>query len=105
MDVWDALLRRVAAERELAAEGRWQELAESTAERLRLTAVMGPAPASARPVLEAIATMQDELIGELRLARTDTARELAEIGRGRGAVAGYAAAQGAPARPWVNDRA
>jgi len=105
MDAWDALLRRVAAERELAEEGRWEELAQSTAERVRLTAVLGPAPASARPVLEAIASLQDELVGTLRLARADAARELAGIGRGRGAVAGYAAAHAEPARRWVNDSA
>jgi hypothetical protein len=106
MDPWDTLLRRAAAERELAAEGRWEELAESTAERVRLAAALGPAPRHAKTVLEALAVVQEELTETLRAARADTARELAELGRGRGAVAGYAAAH-APAsqRRWVNDRA
>jgi hypothetical protein len=105
MDPYETLLRRAAAERQLAAEGRWEELAESTAERIRLAAVLGPAPRHARTVLEALAAVQDELTETLRTARDDTARELAELGRGRGAVAGYAAAHAAPQRRWVNDRA
>ena len=36
MDPWTALLARATAERQLAAEGRWEELAESTAERVRM---------------------------------------------------------------------
>jgi Flagellar protein FliT len=105
MDPWNALLARAAAERELAAQGRWEELAASTAERVRLTAALGPAPRQARLVLEALAAVQDELTTTLRKARAETARELAELGRGRGAVAGYASAQAAPQRRWVNDAA
>ena len=105
MDPWSELLARAAAECELAAAGRWEELAASTAERVRLAAALGPAPAYARPLLEALAAAQGELTATLRAARDRTARELAEIGRGRGAVAGYAAAHAAPRRQWVNDRA
>jgi hypothetical protein len=105
MDPWAALLARASAERELAAQGRWEELAESTAERVRLTAALGPAPRQARHVLEALAHIQAELTATLRQARADTARELAELGRGRGAVAGYASARTAPQRRWVNDSA
>jgi hypothetical protein len=104
MDPWSALLARAAAERQLAAEGRWDELAASTAERVRLAVALGPAPRQARLVLEALAAVQDELTATLLQARAETARELADVGRGRGAVAGYAAtAQVAPARRWVND--
>ena len=105
MDPWSELLARAAAERELAAEGRWEELAASTAERVRMAAALGPAPAHARPLLEALAAAQGELTATLRTARDRTARELAELGRGRGAVAGYAAAHAVQRRPWVNDRA
>jgi hypothetical protein len=38
MDPWTALLARATAERQLAAEGRWEELAASTAERVRMAA-------------------------------------------------------------------
>lgn len=105
MDPWSALLARANAERRLAAEGRWEELAASTAERVRLAAALGPAPRGARLTLEALAVVQQELTATLEHARAQTRRELAGLHTGRGAVAGYAAAQSAPARNWVNDSA
>jgi hypothetical protein len=103
MDAWSLLLARANAERELAAQGRWDELADSVAERVRLAATLGPAPRSARLVLEALAVVQQELTTTLVRARTETARELAGLNTGRGAVAGYVTAQSAPMRNWVND--
>lgn len=105
MDPWSALLARANAERRLAAEGRWEELAASTAERVRLAAALGPAARGARLTLEALAVVQQELTATLEHARAQTRRELAGLHTGRGAVAGYAAAQSAPARNWVNDSA
>jgi hypothetical protein len=107
MDPWTALLARATAERDLAAAGRWEELAASTAERVRLAAALGPAPRQARLVLEALAVVQQELTATLTDARDRTARELSDLGRGRGAVAGYAAAAASDAhgRTWVNDSA
>ena len=105
MDPWTAILARATAERQLAAEGRWDELAESTAERVRMAAALGPAPISAKLVLEALAVVQTELTATLATARAEIARELASLPRVRGAVAGYAAAQAAPSRNWVNDTA
>lgn len=105
MDPWTALLARATAERQLAAEGRWEELAESTAERVRMAAALGPAPRGARLVLEALAVVQQELTATLARGRAEAARELAALGQGREAVAGYAAARTAPARRWVDDAA
>jgi hypothetical protein len=105
MDPWSTILARANAERQLAAEGRWDELAESTAERVRLAAALGPAPRGARLVLEALAVVQQELTATLEQARGDTMRELAGLRTGRGAVAGYAAAQSARTRSWVTDTA
>ena len=105
MDPWTALLARATAERQLAAEGRWEELAASTAERARMAAALGPAPRGARLVLEALAVVQQELTAALAQARAEAARELAALGQGRDAVAGYAAARTAPARRWVDDAA
>ena len=105
MDPWSTLLARANEERRLAAEGRWEELAASTAERVRLAAALGPAPRSARPVLEALAVAQGQLITTLEHARGETMRELAGLRTGRGAVAGYAAAQSARTRSWVSDAA
>jgi len=105
MDPWTALLARATAERQLAAEGRWEELAESTAERVRIAAALGPAPVGAKLVLEALAVVQAELTSTLATARAQIAREIAALPNARGAVAGYAAAQAVPARRWVNDQA
>jgi hypothetical protein len=104
MDPWSALLARANAERTLAAEGRWEELAASTAERVRLAAALGPAPRGARLTLEALAVVQQELTATLERAHAATRRDLAGLHAGRGAVASYAAAQAAPSRGWVNDR-
>jgi hypothetical protein len=105
MDPWSQLLARANAERTLAAEGRWDELAASTAERVRLAATLGQAPRGARLTLEALAVVQRELTAKLEHARAQTQRELAGLHAGRGAVAGYTAAQAAPQRSWVNDSA
>jgi hypothetical protein len=106
MDPWTGLLARATAERQLAAEGRWDELAESTAERVRIAAALGPAPISAKLVLEALAVVQTELTATIASARAEVARELSGAHTARGAVAGYAAAQSAaPARRWVDDQA
>jgi hypothetical protein len=105
MDPWDDLLARAQAERRLAAEGRWDELAASTAERVRVADALGPPPRSARLALEALTVVQHELTVTLVQARERTARELAGLGNGRGAVAGYAAAQAPPTRGWVDDQA
>jgi hypothetical protein len=105
MDPWTALLARATAERQLAADGRWEELAESTAERVRIAATLGPAPRTARLVLEALAVVQAELTATLAAARAEVSREIAALPNARGAVAGYAAAQVAPERRWVNDTA
>jgi len=105
MDPWTALLARATAERQLAAEGRWEELAASTAERVRMAAALGPAPMSAKLVLEALAVVQAELTATLARARAQIAREIGALPNARGAVAGYAAAQAAPERRWVDDQA
>ena len=105
MDPWSQLLARANHERQLAAEGRWEELAAAAAERVRLAATLGQAPRGARLTLEALAVVQRELIETLDRARAQTQRELAGLHTGRGAVAGYTAAQTAPQRSWVNDSA
>jgi hypothetical protein len=105
MDPWTSLLAQATAERQLAAEGRWEELAESTAERVRKAAALGPAPIGAKLVLEALAVVQAELTATIAAARAEIAREIAALPNARGAVAGYAAAQVGPTRNWVNDQA
>ena len=103
MDPWSDLLARANAERTLAAEGRWDELAASTAERVRIASTLGPAPIGARLTLEALAVVQQELTTTLEYHHAHTRRELGGLHTGRGAVAGYAAAQAGGPRRWVND--
>jgi hypothetical protein len=52
-----------------------------------------------------LAAVQAELTATLAAARAEIAREIASLPKARGAVAGYAAAQAAPSRGWVNDQA
>ena len=102
MDPWQDLLDRAERELALAREARWEELAAAGAERIRLAAAL-PAPAAqARPLLERLALVQEQLTALLTAARAGTARELATLSRGRGAVRGYAPAAGG-AGGWVDE--
>jgi hypothetical protein len=105
MSSWLDLLARAERELALAREGRWDELAEAGAERTRLAAAL-PAPARAvRPLLERLALVQEQLTALLAAARAETARELATLDRGRGAVRGYGRAGRQPGAPggWVDE--
>ena len=102
MNPWQDLLGRAERELALAREGRWEELAEAGAERTRAAAAL-PAPTPAvRPLLERLAVVQEAIASLLVDARAETARELATLSRGRGAVRGYAPA--AAAGGWVDER-
>jgi hypothetical protein len=105
MDGWAQILALANAERTLASEGRWEELAASTAERVRIASTLGSPPPGARLALEALAVVQRELLATLGHARAQTTRELAGLNTGRSAVAGYTAAQAPRGRNWVSDRA
>jgi hypothetical protein len=103
MNPWHDLLARAERELSLAREGRWEELAEAGAERVRLAATL-PAPAPAvRPLLERALRVQAQIDQRLTVARAHTARELGTLHRGRGAVRGYAPVAGA-AGGWVDER-
>ena len=70
---WEDLLARAERERTLAAEGRWEELAAAGAERARLAMTLPPPSPDARPLLERLAQVQDELTAALMTARAETA--------------------------------
>ena len=70
---WQDLLARAERERTLAAEGRWEELAAAGAERARLALALPPPSPEARPLLERLAEVQDELTAALVAARAETA--------------------------------
>jgi len=92
MQPWLDLLARAEEERALAADGRWEELAEAGAARTAAMLALPPAPPEARPVLERLAAVQAELTALVGAARADTSRRLGELHRGRGAMRGYAPA-------------
>jgi hypothetical protein len=98
MTPWETLLALAERDLELLRRRELDALPAALDERDRLAVGLGQAPASARPVLERLAVVQDQLVAELTLARDEAARELATLQRGRGAVRGYRSAAGGPAR-------
>lgn len=94
MSAWDELLTLAESELELIRGGDAERLPAATAERAQLAATLGQAPASARPVLERLAHVQEQIIVELTLAREGVVRELGALRRGRGAMRGYRSAAG-----------
>jgi Flagellar protein FliT len=102
MHLWQDLLDGAERERDLAAEGRWEELAERVAERGRLAVTMPPPTPEVAPLLERLAEVQAELTATLTAARDDTSRELAQLRRGQSAVRGYVPASAARGG-WVDE--
>jgi hypothetical protein len=91
MDPWSELLALAEREHELATEGRWDDVAELSGERLRRSLALGAAPASARPQLEAIGRLQAQIHNALTTAHAFASRERAAARRGRTAMRGYGA--------------
>ncbi len=92
MTGWNHMLALAERELELVRGGDVDALPGAIAERLRLAATLGEAPASARPVVERLVAVQEQIVVELTLARAGIVRELGALRRGRGAVRGYAGA-------------
>lgn len=93
MTTYDRLAELTADELRLVREGRVEDLPALQAERSRLMTQMsnefGPDTAGRRTALERVAYLQAELVAALQGARDATARELAHLRRGRGAVRAY----------------
>ncbi len=94
MSGWSQLLTLAERELELIRGGDVEALPAAIAERASLAATLGQAPGSARPVLERLAEVQDQIVVELTLGRAEIVRELGTLHRGRGAVNGYAFTHG-----------
>jgi hypothetical protein len=92
MSRWDQLVALAERELALVREGRIEELPATQDERDRLAVSLGRAPVSARPQLERLAAIQEQILVELTLARAALGRELGALRRGRDAVRGYRAA-------------
>src|SRR5689334_21242310 len=97
MDPWAELVALAERELALANDGRWQELAELSTERLRRSHALGQAPESARPALERLAELQPQIHAAVAAARAFTQSDLGRLRRGQAAVRGYGASLGAPA--------
>ena len=82
------------AEREASLVGSeaWEDLAALASERQAVLATLPQTPPrEAGPMLERLAGCQALVTAALATARASTATELRTLGRGRGAVRGYAA--------------
>jgi hypothetical protein len=101
---WGELVALAEGERRLALDGRWDEVATASSERLSAALALGAPPAEARPHLERLAELQAQITAVTATARTLTLRKLADMNRGRTAVRGYGAAGYAAARPAVDGR-
>jgi len=101
MDPWSELVTLAEHELELANDGRWQELADVSTERLRRAHALGAAPTSARGALERLAQLQPQIHAAVATASAFTQGELGRLRRGQAAVRGYGASLGV-APPRVN---
>jgi len=97
---WAELVTLAERERELARDGRWDEVVEASAQRLRAAQALGAPPAAARPHLERLAELQAQITATVATARVFTLRKIGSMERGRTAVRGYGTAgrTAAPAR-------
>jgi hypothetical protein len=99
---WEQFTALAERERDLAAAGRWEELAQAADARAALAAALGDPPAAARPHLERAHALGAEFVALREHARGATLEDLARVRRGRGAVRAYAT----PAAPagWLDHR-
>jgi hypothetical protein len=88
---WAELADLAARELELARDGRWEELAHCSQERVRRAAALRLPPLEARPALERLAACQEALMAVLASAHALTARELGALHRGGRAARRYVA--------------
>jgi hypothetical protein len=91
---WAALADLAEAELALAREGRWDDVAMCSDERVRRAAALGAPPAAARGELTRLAAVQDALLAVVAVSRAAAVQELARLRRGRTTTRGYAAAAG-----------
>jgi len=101
---WADLVALAERERDLARDGHWEEAAQVSAVRLEAALALGAPPAAARPHLERLLELQQQITAGLTVARAFTARQLGDMTRGRTAMRGYGSALG-PARSAVDGHA
>ena len=95
---WANLVALAERERDLARDGHWEAAAEASTLRLEASLALGTPPAEARPHLERLLELQQEITAGLTVARANTARQLGDMNRGRTAMRGYGSALGTAQR-------
>lgn len=89
-DPYRRLVELAVRERELVADGLFDELQGLIEDRDRLVASLPASPpAGARPALERAAELQAETTRALAVTRAALAGEIARLGAGRTTVRGY----------------
>jgi hypothetical protein len=89
---WERLVTLAERERELALEGRWEELAAAGEERLRAARALPAPPAAAREHLVRLSELQAQISATIASARGFTLRKIGSMDRGATAVRGYGSA-------------
>ena len=95
MSPYAQLVGLAERELELIRGGDIEALPAAIEQRAAIAATLGAPPASARPELERLDALQQQIIVELTLAGAEIVRELGTLRRGRGAVDAYRFAAGA----------
>jgi hypothetical protein len=102
LDGYAALVDLARRESTLIASGRWSDLIELESERKEVLAGLpSPPPQEARSLLEEAKRIVQRNVASILAATEQTRAQLAHVGRGRQAVAGYAPA--APASAFVDE--
>jgi hypothetical protein len=103
MTAWSQLVALAEYERDLVREERWDEVPAASEALLNASQALGDPPAEARPHLERLAELQDEIHAGLSAGRAFTLAKLGKINRGATAMRGYG--YSAPAAPSIDGRA
>ena len=92
-DPYTRLVELTRSEHDAVLAGDWEQVAAIQTQQVALRSTLaGPPPATARPSLEEAARLNAEIGRAIERAAAGVRAELVEIGRGRQAAVGYAAA-------------
>jgi hypothetical protein len=86
---WAELVALAERERDIVKDGRWDELAAVSTQRLSAAAALGAPPAAARPHLERLVELEREINAGLSAGRAFTLQKLGSMNRGATAIRGY----------------
>ena len=100
---WVQLVVLAERERDLVHQERWDEVPAASETLLRASEALGDPPAEARPHLERLAELQDEIHAGLSAGRAFTLHKLGSMERGATAMRGYG--YSAPAASSIDGRA